>query len=162
MKNKQKHMEFDTAEALWTLGMLNSPSLPSVATSALTEGLDSPALRQLAGLISVEESDATQLFSRALRELARGNLSKRLAAMKYALFISSEIVSGHIEPYRGARKIWEATLRVQEDDFHDLDPFIYAASEYDSRPEDRDYFLSEIIKEATRLIQERSSRIECG
>jgi hypothetical protein len=39
---------------------------------------------------------------------------------------------------------------VDDQSFHELDPFIYAESEYESRPEDRDHFTREIREEAAR------------
>jgi len=40
--------------------------------------------------------------------------------------------------------------------FHGADTFIYAASEYEDRPEDRDFFVSAIVKEAHRWAAGRS------
>lgn len=146
-------VNLDVAESLWTLGLLKPAQLPNIGVRALEAGFDSPALRQLAGLEPSELTDAERLFRKTLSELGRGSLAPRQAAMNYAVYISEAICSGREDPYSGARKIWKATLSVSDKPFHDLDPFIYAFSECASRPEDREFFLAEIIKEAARLLE---------
>jgi hypothetical protein len=64
--------------------------------------------------------------------------------------LASLICGGELEPYAGARKIWHLAQAVNEEAFHDLDPFIYAASEYQERPSDRPHFAAEIVNEARR------------
>jgi hypothetical protein len=49
----------------------------------------------------------------------------------------------------GAKRIWQATLNAELNGFHDLDGFIYAASELEERPEDKALFEKAIIEEAT-------------
>jgi hypothetical protein len=152
----ERIFDFDMAEAMWTLGLLTSDMLPGIAVRALEAGLDSPSLRQLAGLDSTDLAEAEHLFRKTLSELGREILTTRQAALNYAFYISQEICSGREEPYSGARKIWKATLAVEDKPFHDLDPFVYAFSEYASRPEDRGLFSAGIIKEAARVVEQFS------
>jgi len=135
-------------QALWVLGLLGAERLPEVAIDALEEGIDSPALRMLAGLVKNEIPEAATIFSRALKELGFPELSRRDAVRVYAIAVSEQILNGKISPLDGANKLWDASIRVKDPDFHELDTFIYAAGELPSRPEEQDFFDNEILKEA--------------
>ncbi|MFH0727106.1 MAG: hypothetical protein V2B19_12300 [Pseudomonadota bacterium] len=141
-------MDIHLAQALWILDLLAIDHLPEVALDALEVGLDTPALRMLAGLVSNEVEDAPQIFTQALKELGLPMLSRRDAACIYAISVSKQILNGELSPQDGADKLWEASIRVNNPDFHELDTFIYADSELQSRPEDQDFFSREILKEA--------------
>jgi len=110
--------------------------------------MDSRTLRILAGLTHDEATDATNLFKQALEELGMSEITRSDAARICASAISRQIISGDLSPQEGANKIWDASIRVNDPGFHDLDPFIYAASELQSRPQDREFFNREIVKEA--------------
>jgi hypothetical protein len=64
--------------------------------------------------------------------------------------VSDSILAGEISPLEGAKRIWNATLAVNPHGWHELDAFIYAASEADSRPEDQEFFEKAIVEEARR------------
>lgn len=140
-------MKLDTAKVLWTLDLLPPEKLSQVATELLTEGLDCEALRLLAGLSPIEVADASNLFEQVMKELSPHLLSKREAVICYTRLVSDEILQGKIAPYDGAKKIWRASIKLDMP-LHEVDPFVYAASEYEDRPKDRDFFVSEIVKEA--------------
>ncbi len=144
-------MTLDIAEALFVLNLLSNDKLPEVAVAALVDGIDNRPLRILAGLSSVELQTAREFFTQALELLGRGKLSKEEAARRYTRFVARQILSGELSPYEGARRIWGASTKV-DTEFHDVDPFIYAASEYEDRPEDREFFTKEILLEAQRWI----------
>jgi len=137
---------------LWKLKMLPVEYLPQAGIRALELGVDIEATRILAGL---ERSDinekAPELFETTLDQF--GSLSVEDAARIYARVIAEAILRGLVEPYVGARTIWAAASRVHEtSEFHELDPFIYAASEYEDRPNDRAFFASAIESEARSLL----------
>jgi len=146
-------MTFDTAEVLWTLNLLKPEILPNAAAEWLVEGFDSESLVLLAGLTFAELDQARILFERALRELGRPAMSRKDAILRYTRLVSIEILRGEIAPYDGAKKIWHATIGL-DSPLHEVDTFIYAASEYEDRFEDQDFFALEIIKEARRWISE--------
>ena len=54
-------------------GEVGSEHLPRWAAEALAEGLDSPALRELAGLSHTEVREARELFLRAAKELTHSD-----------------------------------------------------------------------------------------
>lgn len=141
-------MDMFFTQALWVLGLLKVEQLPKVASDALESGKDSPALRMLASLTVSEIAEAPKLFRCSLEELGFPVLSRLGAAHIYANGIAKQILSGEISPQDGANKLWDASIRMNDSDFHDFDTFIYAASELRTRPADRDFFYNEIIKEA--------------
>lgn len=131
------------------LGLVGPEDLLSAADAALDEGLDSPALIALAG---ADTSEAGALFDRALGELKVSKPSPREAIIRIAYDVATEIVSGTVAPYAGAKRIWELTLCVPTVRIPELDPFIYAASEWEERPEDRIHFEQGIMSEAHALL----------
>lgn len=137
------------------LALLEAEQLPALAVDALLQGFDSPALRELAGLSACDMDEAVVLFRRVLRELGRAELTKEAALRELSDRVLKQIVDSEIEPYAGARWLWRAALESQADHGHELDPFIYAASEYEDRPQDREFFLKAIIAEARELLERR-------
>jgi len=133
------------------LGLLSAAAVPDVATEALSRGCDSPSLRRLAGLMGSEGEEVGPLFDRALAELGSPQLSDAEAVMRLAREISQAIVAGTTAPHDGAKRIWDLTLRVPGERFPDLDTFIYAASEWEERPEDRRFFDEGIVAAAREL-----------
>lgn len=146
-----KDDDLDLSRARWALGMIGSDELPRIALRALEDGVASSAMERLAGLTVVEHDEAPELFERALQELGRRRLSKAEALYELARYAAERIVRQEIGPYDGAKLIWEATLQSGVDHQHTLDPFIYAASEYEDRPEDRGHFSEAIMREAREL-----------
>ncbi|NDP58212.1 MAG: hypothetical protein GZ090_02510 [Oxalobacteraceae bacterium] len=137
-------------EAMWVLGLLLGEELPEHAASALEEGFDSEAILQLSICSPNEAEQIHQLFERILAEGGGGKMSKVDALKHYAKQISTSILSDKISPLEGAKLIWRATINSQEREFHELDSFIYAASEMEDRPEDKEFFEKAIREEAQR------------
>jgi hypothetical protein len=133
------------------LGLLGAEDLPQAAVTALEAGLDSPALVALASMSAdAYESEIRALFERALMELDMCSPSPGDAVMYLARETARDIVAGTVAPYAGAKKIWELARRAPTG--HELDPFIYAASEWEDRPADRLRFEQGIIEEARSLV----------
>ncbi len=143
-------LEFVAAKAALELAL--PEDLPEAAVAALEDGLDSPALRGLAGLSSMELDDARPLFHRALAELNLAMPSPEEAVRRMAREVATEVVDGTVAPYQGAKRIWELALRVPEERFSELDSFVYAASEWEDRPEDREHFEEAIVCAAEALL----------
>ena len=142
---------FYIAVARDVLGLTLSEDLVGVAIEALEDGRDSPSLRVLAGLSGSDVTQARALFDRVLEELGIVRPSMRDAALLLARETAREIVSGTVEPYEGAKRIWELARSAPDESLSELDPFIYAASEWEDRPEDRGHFERGILAEARRL-----------
>jgi hypothetical protein len=145
-------MNIELAEALWILEMLSQDELPDIAIELLDDGLYSPDLQKLSELSPDSSNEISDAFERSLLSLGRGRLTKTNAVQIYARAIAAEILNGEITPYSGARKIWDATLKIADPTVPDLDPFIYAASEHEERPNDREFFNQEILKCARELL----------
>ncbi len=136
------------------LGLIDVAGLSSAALAALEDDLDVPSLVALAGLSkNADEQEARSLFDRALGELNMTAPSRRDAVLCLSEQFAHRIVRGTIAPYEGAKRIWDLTRRGGTERIHELDPFIYAASEWEDRPEDRVRFERAIIDEARALIE---------
>jgi hypothetical protein len=149
-------MNLRLAQALWVLGLLHADQLPVVATTALEAGADGKALRVLAGLLASQLEEAPDLFAEVLKSLGVPTLSLADAARLVAVEVSEQLLRGELNPTEAAERLWEASIRVGGHDFHDLDPFIYAASECKSRPAEKDFFEREIVNEAKRWAMRKS------
>jgi hypothetical protein len=134
------------------LDLVPADTLPDIAVAALKDGLDSPALRVLAGMLDGDRYHSRSWFDRALAELRVVLPDEHEAVMRLARAAATDIASGAITPYKGAKRIWELTLRVPGEHFHALDPFVYAASEWDDRPGDRSFLDDGIVSESRRLL----------
>lgn len=139
-------------EAMRVLGMLSTRELPELAASAHTEGFESEAILQLAICSRDEVEQINQLFERILAEGGVEKMSNVDALNHYAKQISTSILSDLVPPLEGANLIWRATINSREREFHGLDSFIYAASEMEDRPDDKDFFEKAIREEAQRWV----------
>jgi len=144
-------MDLLEAQAFWTLGMLPREKIPAIAQRALERGMDDPSLRILAGLTNAELDEATPLFEKTVNSMGIRKLSKQEALDICADCLSRRILDGAISPYDGAKQIFRASVEVEGRN-HDVDPFIYAADEYEDRPEDRGFFEAAIVLEAKRRL----------
>jgi hypothetical protein len=137
-----------STQAQWVLGLIPSDDLPAIAGQALADGIESKSLIELAGLGRSEMQEARNLFERSLNELGCKSMEKAEALGRYAKIVSTLILASEVAPLEGAKRIWQATRKAGLNGFHDLDGFIYAASELEERPEDKALFEKAIIEEA--------------
>ena len=145
--------ELKLAASRVALGLLRPEDLARVGLCVLERGCDTPSLRILAGLTESEADDARRVFDRVLSELDVEMPGRRDAVMHLAREIAKEILAGTMEAYLGAKEIWEITLRATDEDFPELDTFVYAASEWEDRPEDRKVFAEGIVAAARDLVK---------
>jgi hypothetical protein len=134
------------------LGLVGPEAMPSEATNALVQGVDSPSIRRLAGLSSVESDEARGVFQAALRELGIESPSPREAAILVATEIASRITDGTVSPYDGAKEIWDLVRLVPLEHFPEFDAFVYAASEWEEWPENQKNFAAGIVAAAHNLV----------
>lgn len=147
-------MKFDliSIQARWVLGIIPVDDLPDIAAGALCAGFESKSLLELAATSRRETDETRRLFNRALNELGLEPMSKSDALRLYANYISAAMLASEITPLNGAKQIWNAVLDSGMECFHDLDPFIYAASEMEDRRGETEFFEQEILKEAKRWV----------
>jgi hypothetical protein len=135
-----------------TLGLGDAKSLASTAVELLTAGLDSPTIVAMASLSESETNEARSMRDRALSEMGVALPGVREAAKSLALEVARKVTEGCLPPYDGAKRIWDLTLRIHPERIHDLDPFVYAASEWEDRPADRAFFENAILREARAFL----------
>ncbi|MEU6645027.1 hypothetical protein ABZ863_21030 [Saccharomonospora sp. NPDC046836] len=135
--------------------LVSPEDLPDIAAAALVDGLDSPALRELAGLPRHEVREVRDLFAEALREL---NIPIPLPddRVPLARLIASQIVTGKVSPIEGARAIWWRCCSYMERsaEWEAWSFFVGAASEWDDYPPARDELATLIKKEAALQLRE--------
>lgn len=133
------------------LDLISPEELIRAGVDALKDGLDSKSLRILAGLNETEIDEAGTMFDRTLVELNIHKPSKRDAVLQLARENAKEILNGKITPYEGAKRISELSLCI-DDHLPELDTYVYGASEWEDRPEDRHIFEEGIIMAAKELL----------
>jgi hypothetical protein len=142
--------------ALWLMNRLPPEDVPKLACDALEEGLDSPALRCLAGLQRPTSSDIGELFDDACSQLgivpaSAGATEERLSdewirnATQVAKRISNQILDGTLDPVEG----W-LRLPYREGELGPLSVFFEFADPTGSVQFD-DHFCSRLIDAAKRF-----------
>ena len=100
-------LDVNLVAARWHLGELSGEEMPGIACEALELGHDGKNLRCLAGFTNPTRRDVSEVVDGALRELGVQEPNNRHnAALWMARRTASEIVEGHVEPYKGACRIW--------------------------------------------------------
>lgn len=150
MQMNTKRLEVAAARVV--LDLLRPEDIADVAGSALEDGCDSYSLRMLAGLTLAEAGEARSMFHRSLSELGIPVPSRRDAVMRLARGTAEGILGGTTDAYEGAKQIWSLALRVPDEDLPELDSFVYAASEWEDRPEHRRTFNEGIVAAARALV----------
>ena len=136
------------------LGRQPPEDLPDIATEALVDGVDSPALRELAGTLRVDYQDARDVFYRVCDELDIEIPDPTAARWHFVCAAASAIVNGDVAPLMGASQIW--------DEWHGLDmpkalaPFVYLVSAWEDDPAHREEYERDMIAEATALLADRT------
>lgn len=149
-----REINWELGLSLWALGLLDSAGVPDLAVRALENGLDSPSLRRLAGLDRADFESTRSLFLAALAELGVTPPPPPVAVERVARDVAEGIVGGAIDALEGARFL-SAVSREMGPGFHDLDGFVYADSEAEDRPSDREMFADMIRREAGVLLARR-------
>ena len=146
-----KSLDLESIEALWVLELISTDELPELAMQVMAQGLESKSLVELAGCSPSESDDIRRLFNQSLREITgKRRMLKTDALRRYAKQISTSILATDVSPFDGAKLIWRATLKAGVQGFHELDGFIYAASEMEDRPKEKAFFEKAIKEEAKR------------
>jgi hypothetical protein len=140
--------------ALVRLSVDDQPAedLPEIATQALVRGIDSPALRELAGLSRDDaRRGARDLYITAMAELGVQMPTPTEAARELVRFWAAEMLAGRLTPYEASRLIWwEGWTPLGMPD--DLTPFVGLASEWEDNPEYRAEYEHDMLTEARALL----------
>jgi hypothetical protein len=123
-------MDLESAASFWVLGLLPNEDLPAVAADALEAGVDTPALRILAGERDPDVGELNRLFSKALEESSIELPNRSVAMANAAKYCAERILSRDWTPYRGASAIWSDLCTI-EDAPENLKVFVGLASEHE-------------------------------
>ncbi|MGV9806653.1 hypothetical protein [Micromonospora chersina] len=134
-------------------GDIGSERLPDLAAEALTEGFDSPALRELAGLSRADVREARELFVHAARELGAAIPDEDACPEDLVLYWASRMVDGSVAPAAGANRIVSHGEALGWPDR--LSHLLGLASVWDDWPEGRDETERSMLAEAGALLAER-------
>jgi hypothetical protein len=148
---RTNEMDLNSVVAEWYLGLYPPEKMPMLAVWALEQGLDGPALRELAGRTNATYSDEGGLIERALRELGKEPLDLSGAGRLLATLLCQQIVCGKTSPYEGASRIWsiyDCCGRPKS-----LIPFVGYASEWEDDLDHRDHYDKLIAEAARKLLQ---------
>jgi hypothetical protein len=125
--------------------------LPEIAVQALVRGIDSPALRHLAGLPRNDVREARDLFIAAMAELGVRMPHPTDGAREQVRFWAAEMLAGTLTPYEASRLIWwRGWERLDRPD--DLRPFVGLASEWEDDPEHRAEYEHDMLTAARSLL----------
>jgi hypothetical protein len=138
--------------AAWRLavGTLASEDLPGLATDALVRGLDSPALRVLAGQPRDDVRESADLFRVVIDELGIEVPDAETAWWHLIRRTAADMVTGRIGPADGAAELWLAYERVRDNG--DLRIFVGLASELEDHPEAAEQLVAAMVAEARDLL----------
>lgn len=134
-----------------------SEELPAVAADALSRGIDSPALRVLAGTSLREVREARDLFIAALDELGIDAPDEQDALWLLTRDVLERISRESIGAYEGATWIWRHVYwRIKREG--DLRVFVGLASEWDDHPAERKALERDIHAAAVSLLSRGALR----
>ena len=144
--------------AAWQLAARSLPSedLPEIATDALVRGLDSPALRILAGQPRGDVRESADLFRAALDELGIDLPDADSAQWHLVRRTARDIVAGRVTPADGASELFLAYFKVR--DSGDLRIFVGLASVLDDLPQDAARIGDQIVAAAQELLARPAPR----
>lgn len=138
------------------IGEQPAERLPGIATDSLVRGVDSPSLREAAGMSPNDVRDTTDIFEKALAELGIDIPSEHDALWRLIRYCAEQIVDSDLQPREGAGWIWQQSRLFEPEG--DLRVFIGLASEWDDNPSSRSKIDAEIVEEARELLGRSTPR----
>jgi hypothetical protein len=144
------------APCRFVVGDLTSDDLVDVATQALVRGIDSPTLRELAGLYPQDRREAGELFRASMAELAVRLPERDEALWAIVRSTARAMLAGDCSPYVGSRRIWRLSHDVVEEG--DLRIFVGLASEWEDHPGARAELDAEMLVAARELLDRSEPR----
>ena len=155
-------MTLREAAAFRILDLIGPEEVPLIATDALVAGLDSAALRQLAGEMKPPASEVDPKLRRVFTELSIPWPDRNSARLIVARFYARQIVDGTVTAYEGARLIWwgpanDALLEPEPEQVSSwlkLRHFVGCASEYKDDVIHRPEYEQDIMGFARELVDD--------
>jgi hypothetical protein len=136
-------------------GSIPSEDFPSWAARALADGLDSPALRELAGLPRAEVREGRELMRQALAELGAVLPSEDASPENLVNYWALRLTAGTVDTVNGVNWILRQAHALDWPDW--LNRLHGLASEWDDWPEGRAEIEVEMRAEVSALLASRRS-----
>jgi hypothetical protein len=144
----------------YVLRRLCAEDLPMAAAQALTRGVDSPALRELAGLGRADVRDAVDLLGKAMAELGHPVRSPGAILRERAQLAAVRLLAGELAAPEAAGQI--AALLCEADHLDERDSsselatrFEVLSADWDDYPADQRAIADDIKAVARQLLDER-------
>jgi hypothetical protein len=144
----------------YVLGLLLTEQLPEISVNLLEDGYDSSELRKLSVMTPADRDAIRVCFEVSLQDVGIAKPSKAEAVVLLATAISKDILSGIEEPRKSAGEIWDLTLLLEKEHLVELDPFIYAASEWENRPDEYRLFEEMVFHAAKELVRKIENKTD--
>ncbi|PPK96187.1 hypothetical protein CLV92_105289 [Kineococcus xinjiangensis] len=127
--------------------------MPDWATRALVEGLDSPALAELAGMGTHDPRTVREVFHTAVDELGAPPLTMTEAMWEMTHHWAQAMLDGTLTPYDAAHRIWNAWHRLDHPD--ELIGFVGDISQWDDVPGSHSRIEQSLRAEASEYLRKR-------
>jgi hypothetical protein len=149
-------LDLELLASQYLLGEIPGEQLPELAITLLDEGRETPAVRELAGLVRPTLRDGGPLFERMMTELGVAFPARDQAAWFLMRAALKRIVRGAIDPGDGAFDVWSLVDKLPANDQDDTRwlAFVALASEYEDYPEGRSQLGAEIVAAAQARLME--------
>ena len=140
-------MDALTLFACFELGVLCVSDLREFAIAHLEEPID-PLILEMS-LCDKTDSECIRLAAlRLFDEHGYGDIAREHLLRIVTIHVCNKIVAGSVAVKEGARIIVDARTQARLHDFHEVDPFVYALSEMEERPQDEAFFTGALMEEA--------------
>lgn len=147
--------ELELALNALVIGAQPPEDLPKLCTEALVAGLDSPALREVAGLRPSDYQEARDRFFVAMGELGFERPSRSAARWALVRSWAAEMVEGSLSPVEGSQRIWwDACSQLGQPE--ELLTFVDLATNWEELEARRPELETQMISAARDLLEHRS------
>ena len=127
-------MDLALLQAHWMIGTIPPEAVPDAAIALLEAGVDTPAIRELAGLIRPVSAEVHPVLERVFEESNLPSISADEAGWRVAFHTARQITTGQISPRAGASRLWGLWGDLDHPDA--LSYFVYLAADYGEGPKD--------------------------
>ena len=147
-------MNIDVAHALYSIGRLSGEDLPELASDLLASGIDTSAVRELAGLCRPTVRDAGPVFERVLADLGRPTMTVALASQVIARDLARRVVAGEMSPREAAER--GSSLSTQAGYPDVLTRYLAYADDYVCFPDQQQSIDAQVLGYANELLEGES------
>ncbi|MDF3293390.1 hypothetical protein [Streptomyces silvisoli] len=143
------------------LGEQPVEELPTIAAESLEDGLDTPGLRELAGLSRRDHpADIRALFAQAMEELGSPVPDTEEAWRQRMLWAARAMVAGTLRPYNASNEIYWCACHLERTDTVTglVDQFTGLWSTWEDWPDERAAIERDMLQAAAELLHRYGSQ----